>query len=146
MNLNELKYTEGSRTSKRRICRGLGSGLGKNGGSGNKGQKSRSGGGVRPGFEGGQNPIYRRLPKRGFNNFNRVEYDVVNVRDLNKFENETVVTPTLLAEKGLIPASYNNVKILGDGELKVALTVKANKFSKSAEEAIKNAGGTVEVL
>lgn len=146
MNLNELKYTEGSRTSKRRICRGLGSGLGKNGGSGNKGQKSRSGGGVRPGFEGGQNPIYRRLPKRGFTNFTRVEYDVVNVRDLNKFENETVVTPTLLVEKGLIPASYNNVKILGDGELTVKLTVKANKFSKSAEEAIKNAGGTVEVL
>jgi large subunit ribosomal protein L15 len=146
MNLNELKYTEGSRTSKRRICRGLGSGLGKNGGSGNKGQKSRSGGGVRPGFEGGQNPIYRRLPKRGFNNISRVEYDVVNVRDLNKFENETVVTPTLLVEKGLIPSSYNNVKILGDGELTVKLTVKANKFSKSAEEAIKNAGGTVEVL
>ena len=146
MNLNELKYTEGSRSSKKRICRGLGSGLGKNGGSGNKGQKSRSGGGVRPGFEGGQNPIYRRLPKRGFTNISRVECDVVNVRDLNKFENETVVTPTLLVEKGLIPASYNNVKILGDGELKVALTVKANKFSKSAEEAIKNAGGTVEVL
>ena len=146
MNLNELKYTEGSRSSKKRICRGLGSGLGKNGGSGNKGQKSRSGGGVRPGFEGGQNPIYRRLPKRGFTNISRVEYDVVNVRDLNKFENETVVTPTLLVEKGVIPASYNNVKILGDGELKVALTVKANKFSKSAEEAIKNAGGTVEVL
>ena len=146
MKLNELKYTEGSRTSKRRICRGLGSGLGKNGGSGNKGQKSRSGGGVRPGFEGGQNPIYRRLPKRGFTNFTKVEYDVVNVRDLNKFENETVVTPTLLVEKGLIPSSYSNVKILGDGELNVKLTVKANKFSKSAEEAIKNAGGTVEVL
>ena len=146
MNLNELKYTDGSRSSKKRICRGLGSGLGKNGGSGNKGQKSRSGGGVRPGFEGGQNPIYRRLPKRGFNNISRVEYDVVNVRDLNKFENETVVTPTLLVEKGLIPSSYNNVKILGDGELTVKLTVKANKFSKSAEEAIKNAGGTVEVL
>ena len=146
MNLNELKYTEGSRSSKKRICRGLGSGLGKNGGSGNKGQKSRSGGGVRPGFEGGQNPIYRRLPKRGFTNFTKVEYDVVNVRDLNKFENETVVTPTLLVEKGLIPSSYSNVKILGDGELNVKLTVKANKFSKSAEEAIKNAGGTVEVL
>ena len=108
MNLNELKYTEGSRSSKKRICRGLGSGLGKNGGSGNKGQKSRSGGGVRPGFEGGQNPIYRRLPKRGFTNISRVEYDVVNVRDLNKFENETVVTPTLLVEKGLIPSSYSN--------------------------------------
>ena len=146
MNLNELKYNEGSRTSKRRICRGLGSGLGKNGGSGNKGQKSRSGGGVRPGFEGGQNPIYRRLPKRGFTNFTRVEYDVVNVRDLNKFENETVVTPTLLVEKGLIPTSYNNVKILGDGELNVKLTVKANKFSKSAEEAINNAGGKIEVI
>ena len=146
MNLNELKYTEGSRSSKKRICRGLGSGLGKNGGSGNKGQKSRSGGGVRPGFEGGQNPIYRRLPKRGFTNISRVECDVVNVRDLNKFENETVVTPTLLVEKGLIPSSYNNVKILGDGELNVKLTVKANKFSKSAEESIKNAGGTVEVL
>ena len=146
MNLNDLKYTEGSRSSKKRICRGLGSGLGKNGGSGNKGQKSRSGGGVRPGFEGGQNPIYRRLPKRGFTNFTKVEYDVVNVRDLNKFENETVVTPTLLVEKGLIPSSYSNVKILGDGELNVKLTVKANKFSKSAEEAIKNAGGTVEVL
>ena len=146
MNLNELKYTEGSRSSKKRICRGLGSGLSKNGGSGNKGQKSRSGGGVRPGFEGGQNPIYRRLPKRGFTNISRVEYDVVNVRDLNKFENETVVTPTLLVEKGLIPSSYNNVKILGDGELNAKLTVKANKFSKSAEEAIKNAGGTVEVL
>ena len=146
MNLNELKYTQGSRSSKKRICRGLGSGLGKNGGSGNKGQKSRSGGGVRPGFEGGQNPIYRRLPKRGFTNFTKVEYDVVNVRDLNKFENETVVTPTLLVEKGLLPTSYNNVKILGDGELKVALTVKANKFSKAAEAAITSAGGTIEVI
>ena len=146
MNLNELKYTEGSRTSKRRICRGLGSGLGKNGGSGNKGQKSRSGGGVRPGFEGGQNPIYRRLPKRGFTNFTRVVYGVVNVRDLNKLDDGAVVTPAYLVEKGLIPSSYSNVKILGDGELNVKLTVKANKFSKSAEEAIKNAGGTVEVL
>ena len=141
MKLNELKYTEGSRPTAKRICRGIGSGLGKNGGSGNKGQKSRSGGGVRPGFEGGQNPIYRRLPKRGFTNFTRVEYDVVNVRDLNKFENETVVTPTLLVEKGLIPSSSNNVKILGDGELNVKLTVKANKFSKSAVEVIEKAGG-----
>ena len=146
MKLNELKYTEGSRPTAKRICRGIGSGLGKNGGSGNKGQKSRSGGGVRPGFEGGQNPIYRRLPKRGFTNFTRVEYDVVNVRDLNKFENETVVTPTLLVEKGLIPSSSNNVKILGDGELNVKLTVKANKFSKSAVEVIEKAGGKVEVI
>lgn len=146
MKLNELKYNSGSRSSKKRICRGLGSGSGKNGGSGNKGQNSRSGGGVRLGFEGGQNPIYRRLPKRGFNNFTRVEYAIVNVRDLNKFDDETVVTPELLIEKGLVPSSNAGVKILGDGELTKKLTVKANKFSKSAEEVIKNAGGSVEVL
>ena len=92
MKLNELKYTQGSRPTGKRICRGLGSGLGKNGGSGNKGQKSRSGGGVRPGFEGGQNPIYRRLPKRGFTNLSRVVYATVNVRDLNKLDDGTVVT------------------------------------------------------
>lgn len=146
MKLSELKYNSGSRSSKKRICRGLGSGSGKNGGSGNKGQNSRSGGGVRLGFEGGQNPIYRRLPKRGFNNFTRVEYAIVNVRDLNKFDDETVVTPELLIEKGLVPSSNAGVKILGDGELAKKLTVKANKFSKSAEEVIKNAGGSVEVL
>lgn len=146
MKLNELKYNSGSRSSKKRICRGLGSGSGKNGGSGNKGQNSRSGGGVRLGFEGGQNPIYRRLPKRGFNNFTRVEYAIVNVRDLNKFDDETVVTPELLIEKGLVSSSNAGVKILGDGELAKKLTVKANKFSKSAEEVIKNAGGSVEVL
>ena len=146
MKLNELKYNSGSRSSKKRICRGLGSGSGKNGGSGNKGQNSRSGGGVRLGFEGGQNPIYRRLPKRGFNNFTRVEYAIVNVRDLNKFDDEIVVTPELLIEKGLVPSSNAGVKILGDGELAKKLTVKANKFSKSAEEVIKNAGGSVEVL
>jgi large subunit ribosomal protein L15 len=145
MKLGELKPAT-NKDEGIRVGRGMGSGRGKTSTRGQKGQKSRSGGGVRPGFEGGQNPIYRRLPKRGFNNISRVEYDVVNVRDLNKFENETVVTPTLLVEKGLIPSSYNNVKILGDGELTVKLTVKANKFSKSAEEAIKNAGGTVEVL
>jgi len=146
MNLNELKYNKGSRASSKRICRGLGSGSGKNGGSGNKGQNSRSGGGTRPGFEGGQNPIYRRLPKRGFNNYTRVEYAIVNVGTLNKFEAGTVVTPELLAEKGMIDSAYAGVKVLGEGELTVKLTVKANKFSKSAEEAIKNAGGTVEVL
>ena len=146
MNLNELKYNEGSRSSKKRICRGLGSGSGKNGGSGNKGQNSRSGGGTRLGFEGGQNPIYRRLPKRGFTNYTRVEYVIVNVRDLNKFEDGSVVTPELLIEKGLVPASNNGIKILGDGELAKKLTVKANKFSKSAEDVIVNAGGTVEVL
>ncbi|MDD6302355.1 MAG: 50S ribosomal protein L15 [Bacillales bacterium] len=146
MNLNELKYNEGSRSSKKRICRGLGSGLGKNGGSGNKGQKSRSGGGTRPGFEGGQNPIYRRLPKRGFNNINRVEYEVVNIRDLNGFDDETVITPTLLIEKGLVPSSSVNVKVLGDGELTKKLVVKGCKVSASAKAAIENAGGSVEVL
>lgn len=146
MKLNELKYTQGSRVVGKRICRGLGSGLGKNGGSGNKGQKSRSGGGVRPGFEGGQNPIYRRLPKRGFNNFTRLVYSVVNIRDLNKLEDGTVVTPTVLVEKGLVSADYKQIKVLGDGELTKKLTVSAHKFSKSAEEAIKNAGGSTEVI
>lgn len=146
MKLNELKYTEGSRPTGKRICRGLGSGVGKNGGSGQKGQKSRSGGGVRPGFEGGQNPIYRRLPKRGFTNINSVEYGVVNVRDLNKLEDGTKVTPAFLVEKGLVSSDCKLVKVLGDGELSKKLTVSAHKFSKSAEEAIKNAGGSVEVI
>lgn len=146
MKLNELKYTEGSRPTGKRICRGLGSGVGKNGGSGQKGQKSRSGGGVRPGFEGGQNPIYRRLPKRGFNNVNHVEYGIVNVRDLNKLEDGTVVTPAFLVEKGLVSSDCKLIKVLGDGELSKKLTVSAHKFSKSAEESIKNAGGSVEVI
>ena len=146
MKLNELKYTQGSRPTGKRICRGLGSGLGKNGGSGNKGQKSRSGGGVRPGFEGGQNPIYRRLPKRGFTNLSRVVYATVNVSALNKLDDGTVVTPALLVEKGLVSSDCKLVKVLGGGELTKKLTVSANKFSKSAEEAIKNAGGSVEVI
>ena len=129
MKLNELKFTAGSRPTGKRICRGLGSGSGKNGGSGQKGQKSRSGGGVRLGFEGGQNPIYRRLPKRGFNNINRVEFETVNLRDLNKFEDGVKVTPELLVEAGLISADYVGVKVLGDGELTKKLSVSANKFS-----------------
>ena len=146
MKLHELKYTEGARRSTKRLGRGNGSGLGKTSGKGHKGQNARSGGGVRLGFEGGQTPLARRLPKRGFTNFTRKEYAIVNVELLNKFENETVVTPTLLVEKGLIPSSYSNVKILGDGELNVKLTVKANKFSKSAVEVIEKAGGKVEVI
>jgi large subunit ribosomal protein L15 len=146
MKLNELKYTAGSRPSGKRICRGLGSGSGKNGGSGQKGQKSRSGGGVRLGFEGGQNPIYRRLPKRGFNNVNHVEFETVNLRDLNKFEDGVKVTPELLVEAGLISADYVGVKVLGDGELTKKLTVSANKFSASAKAAIEAAGGSVEVF
>ena len=146
MKLHTMYPAEGATKTRKRVGRGVGSGLGKTSGRGENGQKSRSGYSHKAGFEGGQLPLFRRLPKRGFNNYTRVEYDVVNVRDLNKFENETVVTPTLLVEKGLLPTSYNNVKILGDGELKVALTVKANKFSKSAVAAIEAAGGSVEVI
>ena len=147
MKLNELTFTAGSRYQAKRKCRGLGSGKGKNGGSGVKGQKSRSGGGVRLGFEGGQNPLYRRLPKRGFHNFASTEYAIVNVVDLNRFEDGTKVTPTLLVEAGLVKKNTNGgIKILGNGKLEHQLTVSANKFSKSAEEAIKAAGGTVEVL
>ena len=147
MKLNELTFTAGSRYQAKRKCRGLGSGKGKNGGSGVKGQKSRSGGGVRLGFEGGQNPLYRRLPKRGFHNFASTEYAIINVADLNRFEDGTKVTPTLLVEAGLVKKNTNGgIKILGNGKLEHQLTVSANKFSKSAEEAIKAAGGTVEVL
>ncbi len=146
MKLHELEYTEGSRRKNFRVGRGIGSGNGKTAGKGTKGQNSRSGGGVRLGFEGGQNPLYRRLPKRGFNNISRVEYAIVNVEMLNKFEEGTNVTPALLKESGLVRKEYDGVKILGKGELKVKLAVSAHKFSKTAEEAIKNAGGTIEVL
>ena len=146
MKLNSLQYTEGSRKVSKREGRGLGSGIGKNGGHGKKGQNSRSGGGTRLGFEGGQNPIYRRLPKRGFNHFGRVEFSVVNVCDLNKFEDGTVVNPALLVKEGLIPANYAKVKVLGNGELTKKLTVKANKFSSTAKTKIENVGGTTEVI
>ncbi len=146
MKLNELKFEPGARKEKMRVGRGLGSGKGKNCGSGNKGQKSRSGGGVRLGFEGGQNPIYRRLPKRGFTNFGQVRYAIVNVSDLNKFDEGVNVTPTLLKEAGLVNKEYEGVKILGNGTLEKKLTVSANKFSKSAEKAIVDAGGKIEVI
>lgn len=146
MKLNELQYTEGSKKTRTRRCRGLGSGLGKNGGSGSKGQKSRSGGGVRLGFEGGQNPIYRRIPKRGFHQYDPNLFAIVNVADLNRFENDTVVTPTLLKEVGLVKKEYKGVKILGNGTLEKKLSVSASKFSKSAEKAITEAGGKIEVI
>ena len=146
MKLNELHYAEGARRVGKRQGRGYGSGLGKNGGSGHKGQKSRSGGGVRLGFEGGQNPIFRRLPKRGFTSHVKNDYAIVNVVLLNKFDNGTVVTPALLCENGLINKTYHLVKILGDGKLEKNLTVQANKFSKSAVAAIENAGGKTEVI
>ena len=146
MKLHELKYTEGARRDKKRIGRGQGSGNGKTSGKGNKGQNARSGGGVRLGFEGGQTPLFRRIPKRGFTNFNRKEYAIVNVAALNKFEKDTVVTPELLIETGLVGKELNGVKILGEGELNVALTVKAHKFSKTAIESIEKAGGKTEVI
>ena len=146
MKLNELKNVEGARTKGYRKGRGLGSGNGKNCGTGNKGQKSRSGGLKAPGFEGGQTPLYRRLPKFGFTNGSRKEYAIVNVSALNKFAEGTEVTPVLLVESGLVKAEKDGVKILGNGELTVKLVVKAHKFSASAKEAIEKVGGKVEVL
>lgn len=146
MKLHELKPAPGSRKERNRVGRGMASGNGKTSGRGQKGQKARSGGGVRPGFEGGQNPIYRRLPKRGFTNINRKEYALVNLETLNRFEEGTVVTPELLKETGVVKNLKDGLKVLANGDLKVKLTVKAHKFSKSAQEKIANAGGTTEVL
>jgi large subunit ribosomal protein L15 len=147
MKLHEQKPAEGSKFVRKRVGRGIGSGLGKTSGRGHKGQKARSGGGVRPGFEGGQNPLYRRLPKRGFNNDRfRTEYAIVNLEQLNGFAAGTEVTPELLVERGLVKNVKDGVKILGDGELKVALTVKAHKFSQSAVAKIEAAGGKSEVI
>ena len=146
MKLNELTFTAGSRYQAKRKCRGLGSGKGKNGGSGVKGQKSRSGGGVRLGFEGGQNPLYRRLPKRGFHNFTSTEYAIVNVADLNRFEDGAEVTVETLVEAGIVKNPRDGVKILGNGELTKKLTVQANAFSASAKEKIEALGGKAEVI
>ena len=144
--LNQLKPVEGARHTRKRKGQGVGSGLGKTAGRGQKGQNSRSGGGVRPGFEGGQITLFKRLPKRGFKNVNRKEYAVVNVSDLNVFENGAEVTIETLIKAGLVNKTYDGVKVLGNGTLEKKLTVKASKFSASAEAAIKNAGGTVEVI
>lgn len=146
MKLHELEYTEGARRASFRVGRGIGTGNGKTSGKGQKGQNSRSGGGTRLGFEGGQNPLFRRLPKRGFHNSTRIEFAIVNVEDLEVFEDGVEVTPTLLKEAGLVRKECDGVKILGNGKLTKKLTVKANKFSKAAEAAIKNAGGTIEVI
>lgn len=146
MKLHELKPAPGSKHSRKIVGRGIGSGMGKTATRGHKGQNARSGGGVRPGFEGGQNPLYRRLPKRGFYNRFRKEYAIVNLDQLNKFAAGTEVTPELLIESGLVKDVKNGIKILGDGELKVQLTVKANKFSQSAVEKIQAAGGKTEVI
>jgi large subunit ribosomal protein L15 len=145
MRLHDLRPAPGSHTKKTRRGRGIGSGLGKTAGRGQKGQNARSGGGVRPGFEGGQMPLVRRLPKRGFKNPFRVEYEVVNVGQLTIFDPGTVVTPDLLRAKRLVRRDLP-VKILGEGELDRPLTVQADKFSKSAVAKIKAAQGKVEVL
>ncbi|MFJ7827990.1 50S ribosomal protein L15 [Psychrobacillus sp. NPDC096623] len=146
MKLHELKPSEGSRSSRKRIGRGIGSGTGKTSGKGHKGQNARSGGGVRPGFEGGQNPLFRRLPKRGFTNINRKEFAIVNLDTLNRFEEGTEVTPALLIETGVVSSEKSGIKILGNGSLDKKLTVRAHKFSASAKEAIENAGGSTEVV
>jgi len=141
-----LKPAEGSVSTPKRKGRGIGSGLGKTAGRGHKGQKARSGGGVRPGFEGGQMPLIRRLPKRGFTNIFARVYSVINVEDLNCFDQDTVVTPEVLKEWGIVKKLNDGVKILGKGELTLKLTVKAHKFSKSAQLKIESAGGSTEVL
>lgn len=146
MKLHELKPVEGARQSRKRVGRGSGSGMGKTSGRGQKGQNARSGGGVRPGFEGGQTPLFKRLPKRGFTNINRKEYAIVNIGDLNIFKEGTIVTLDKLQKKGLVKKEYDGLKILGNGKLEVNLTVKANKFSKSAEKSIVDAGGKIEVI
>ncbi|WP_410985431.1 50S ribosomal protein L15 [Bacillus cereus] len=146
MKLHELKPAEGSRKVRNRVGRGIGSGNGKTAGKGHKGQNARSGGGVRLGFEGGQTPLFRRLPKRGFTNINRKEFTIVNLSTLNRFEDGTEVTPELLLETGVISKLNDGVKVLASGAVEKKLTVKAHKFSSSAKEAIEAAGGTVEVI
>ena len=144
MKLHELSPSEGSKKKAFRVGRGHGSGNGKTSGKGQKGQKARSGGGVRPGFEGGQMPIYRRLPKRGFTNIFAKKYTSINVEDLNKFDNGTEITAEVLKENGVIKKINDGIVVLGRGDLNKKVTIKAKRFSKSAEEKISAAGGKAE--
>ncbi len=146
MDLSNLKPALGSTKNRKRLGRGAGSGLGKTAGKGHKGQKARSGGSIKAGFEGGQMPLQRRLPKRGFTALDKKVYTLVNLRDLEQFEAGSVIDVEALSLAGLVNKVVDGVKILGDGELTKALTVKAHKFSKSAQEKIEAAGGKVEVL
>lgn len=146
MKLHELRPAAGSKKAPKRIGRGTGSGLGRNAGKGEKGQNARSGGGVRPGFEGGQMPLYRRLPKRGFKNPFSKEFVCINLDRLNIFEDGTEITPEVLLERRVVSKVLDGVKILGNGTLEKKLTVKGCKFSKSAKEKIEAAGGKVEVI
>ena len=146
MKLHELKPPGGSRHRRKIVGRGPGSGHGMTSGRGEKGQKARSGGGTRPGFEGGQLPLHRRVPKRGFVSLFRKEYEILNVKDLERFAPGTAVTPASLAEAGMVRVASAAVKILGEGSLSKTLTVSAHRFSKTAEAKIRAAGGTVEVI
>lgn len=146
MKLHELKPNPGSVKNRKRLGRGTATGQGKTAGRGMNGQKSRSGGGVRPGFEGGQTPLFKRLPKRGFTNVNRKEYAIINVEELNCFKDGSEVSINDFVKQGLINKRYDGIKVLGNGKLSVKLTVKANKFSKSAEKIIADAGGKTEVI
>ncbi len=146
MRLHDLAPEAGSRSARKRVGRGVGSGLGKTAGRGTKGQNSRSGGGVRPGYEGGQMPLQRRLPKRGFTNIFKKEYSIVNLRDLNRFESGAVVDAAALVAAGLIKKANKPVKLLGEGDITVALQVNLNAVSESAKSKIEGAGGKVEVV
>ena len=146
MNLHEMKYNDGARRDVKRLGRGPASGQGKTSGKGHKGQNARSGGGVAIGFEGGQTPFYKRMPKRGFTNFTRLEHAIVNLDALEKFEDGAVVTPEVLKEAGIVKKEYNGVKVLGNGTLTKKLTVKVNAVSETAKAKIEAAGGTVEVI
>lgn len=145
MRLHDLSPEDGARKNRKRKGRGVGSGLGKTAGRGTKGHNCRSGGGVRPGFEGGQMPLHRRLPKRGFTNIFKTPVEVVNIRDLNRFENGSVVDQKALTEAGLVSRKAKQVKVLGQGDLSVALTLQVGSASKSAREKIEAAGGKIEV-
>ena len=146
MKLHELKPVAGARKSRKRVGRGMSSGHGKTSGRGHDGQNSRSGGGVGDVFEGGQLPLFRSIPKRGFTNINRKEYAIVNLDDLNRFEDGTEVTPALLVESGLVKKEKSGIKVLGNGTLEKKLTIKAHKFSTSAAAAIEEQGGNYEVI
>ncbi len=146
MKLNELSPPKGARTSAKRIGRGPGSGYGKTAGRGTKGQKSRSGGNVRPGYEGGQMPLHRRLPKRGFTNIFKKQYAIVNIRDLGRFEKGTVVDQAALVSAGLMKREPDGVKLLGHGAIDYPLVVKVNRCSKSAQAKLEAAGGQVELV
>lgn len=146
MNLHEMKYNDGARHSTKRLGRGQASGQGKTAGKGHKGQNARSGGGVAIGFEGGQTPFFKSMPKRGFTNINRLEYAVVNLNDLNKFDDGTTINFDLLKQAGVIKKKLDGLKVLGNGKLEKKVNVSCNKISKNAKAAIEKAGGKVEVI